>query len=932
MTIEKQLIQKVYYETFLTEQDSIQAPQILGEAYVNESENKFANISNIRFAQGEVYYHHKDFEAAIFKWEKVNNELALWAKKNIADSYFELGLFAKAEELYTSIQTKDCTLTMEVSLQLLSLYIEQNRLGLAFKVISEAVSFQPDYPNITAIARTFYEKQQDWNNAIELAVQEGIRTKSLHWFEILTDYVNQGFTKNMKPKYFYEALKILSTIDPIQFKQLISSLWDSYKQEPTYLVWIQNINHLFLHIEIDSYDEWNEISTLYQDTYCELITGQYLMHEIQELIPDLLTNWFSLTKTEQSLFVSAAVLSWNNVAPASLDSLLVKSAGALLSSSTIYDAIDLTDISNLFETIVVWAEKNDVDLGHPFTWLVREISDLNIKQLVVTGTSGNGKSSFINSILGENILVNSSATTTAFKDNDQTEITELTDLTIRKTSNSNDFYEMMAMPSKSELERKCIEFKLPCRFLRKNKFSFIAIPRLNEGTDKNDAAFDYLHAADGLVYVLSATSPLPDEELNALLYMREQVPNLQVHFVLNKIDTIVSDEAANRLINETQSNIRIHFPTARVFPYSSLNESSQQLSDLTESIISNFTNRDIKKERMLKLIWFIQKTITYLLNERVELENTLVKSVRWNKHILVKLNGFINNLTAIEKDKTRSITDSYRLTKEEIIHDFHEQIPELLRNCSDLVQEDSDFKLVHEELNSAMNERIQTYLQQMIVPKFTHSIQEWIETAHNEFIQSQSYLDEMSETFNNLYEEERMKLPCDFQLLDDWRRDVARMTNRIKVDEVNILLRSTPTQFFLKSAGKLFGNMQKNQSMLYNKYKHYIETEDYTDVTNTISKQFFLQFELFESALERDIMMFFKEPLSILKQTVENAHLEISTDEATLTKLRTNPETYHDPLTFFKLQLLQHKFMLNMNRKKDGVFSSKEEINKAPTI
>ena len=51
----------------------------------------------------------------------------------------------------------------------------------------------------------------------------------------------------------------------------------------------------------------------------------------------------------------------------------------------------------------------------------------------------------------------------------------------------------------------------------------------------------------------------------------------------------------------------------------------------------------------------------------------------------------------------------------------------------------------------------------------------------------------------------------------------------------------------------------KNQSMLANKYKQYIETEDYTEIAQTISKQFFLQFEVFEGALERDIMMFFKD-------------------------------------------------------------------------
>ena len=193
-----------------------------------------------------------------------------------------------------------------------------------------------------------------------------------------------------------------------------------------------------------------------------------------------------------------------------------------------------------------------------------------------------------------------------------------------------------------------------------------------------------------------------------------------------------------------------------------------------------------------------------------------------------------------------------------------------------------------------MNERVQKHVQQVLLPKFTGSIQEWIETAHNEFIQAQAYLDEMSETFNKLYKEERMKLPCDFKLLDDWNRDVARMTNRITVTNINILLRFTPTQFFLK-VPENYLVICKNQSMLANKYKQYIETEDYTEIAHTISKQFFLQFEVFEGALERDIMMFFKDPLNILKQNVDATQLEIQEDEQTLATLRSNPETYHDP-------------------------------------
>ncbi|MGQ8813921.1 tetratricopeptide repeat protein [Bacillus sp. NA_165.1] len=920
MTIENQFIQKVYYKTFLTEETSTPASEVLGEAYINESKNEFSNISNIRFAQGEFYYQNKDFEAAIFKWEKVNNALALWATKNIADAYFELGFLPKAEELYQSIQTEDTTLTMEVSLQLLSLYIEQDRLGLAFKTISEAVAFQPDYPNITAIARSFYEKQEDWNNAIELAVQEGIRTQSLHWFDTLINYINKGFTKNIKPEYFYESLKSLYAVDQAQFKELVIALWNSYQHESLYLPWIQSINHLFLHIETDNNDDWNEISTRYQETYFALITGNHFMHELNGLVPNLLTNWFSLTKAKDSLVVSAAVLAWNEVSPTTLESLLVKSAGSLLSNTSAEADVNMETVSHLFETIAVWAEKNDVDLSHQFTLLVHELCDLNITPLLIAGTSDHDKTSFVNSILGENILTETLTTPILFKDASQTEITEFTELDIRNIPNLDEFHQITATSAQSELEKKCIEIKLPSRFLRKNKFTFLLTPSIQEQLDKSNAYVEYLQAADSLVYVLNSSSPLHSKEIDTLIYLREQVPNLQIHFVLHTNNTTTNEKLISKL--------KIHFPDAQFFPYSPSQESSQQLGDVTESILSNLAKRDIEKERIEKLIWFTQKTIAYLINERVELENTLVKSVRWNKHISVKLTGFINNLTALEKDKIRSITESYLLTKEEITRDIHSQIPELLQSCSDLVQEDSDFKLVHEELNAAMNERVQKHVQQVLLPKFTGSIQEWIETAHNEFIQAQAYLDEMSETFNKLYKEERMKLPCDFKLLDDWNRDVARMTNRITVTNINILLRFTPTQFFLKSAGKLFGNMQKNQSMLANKYKQYIETEDYTEIAHTISKQFFLQFEVFEGALERDIMMFFKDPLNILKQNVDEAQLEIQEDEQTLATLRSNPETYHDPLALFKLQLLQHKFVLSTTKKHEDIFVS----NESPTV
>ena len=172
--------------------------------------------------------------------------------------------------------------------------------------------------------------------------------------------------------------------------------------------------------------------------------------------------------------------------------------------------------------------------------------------------------------------------------------------------------------------------------------------------DKNSSHFEYLQAADSLIYVLNSASPLHDEELDTLLYIREQVPNLQIKFVLQTIDTNTSENITNSI----KKKILVHFPE-HTFSLTPSQESSEQLGNVTDSILSNLTQRNVEKERIEKLLWFIQKTIAYLVNERVELENTLVKSVRWNKHILVKLDGFINNLTAIQKDKIRSITRNF---------------------------------------------------------------------------------------------------------------------------------------------------------------------------------------------------------------------------------------------------------------------------------
>ncbi|MGE7932810.1 dynamin family protein [Viridibacillus arvi] len=911
MRLEKQLIKKIYYETFLIENETHPPLQVLGEAYLNEQNNEISDGSYIRFAQGEFYYHHQDFESAIFKWEKVSNEFAPWAQKNIADAYFKLNQLSVAENVYTSITTDNKILMTEIILQLLSLYIEQNNINSAFAVIKEGVSLNPDYPNVTTIARSFYEEQQDFDSAVELAVNELIRTESLPWFEVLKEYIDKGFTKNISPDYFYQVLVTLNNVDQVQFTQIVSSLWHSYKNEQNYLLWLQTINEFFLQIEIHSSDIWDKISSLYEETYFELIQGQYMLNQLHDIIPNLLTNWLKVVNPSHSVFPSSAVLTWDEIFPSKIDSAHLKHAENLLSYS-INHVNGLEYSLHLFESITQWAQKNDLEMSNRFKWLVGELVDLRTNRILVTGTSGNGKASFINSILGENILENSTSNVVVFKNDAHTEINAITDSAITTTEDFSDYQTMMSLHRQTYGDRACVEFKLPCKFLIENKLTFVVTPSFNRNNDNRDETFEYLNSVDELFFVLNADSPFTDKERDILLSIQKHTPNLQIHFLLNKIDNIYSEAEIKRVLHDTQMRINAYFPHASIFPYSSLYTNRQQLNDLTEFIHFNFNHKNINTERTKKLLFFIRKTIKYLLNKRVEMENNIVDSIKWNEDMLVKLNGFINNLTSLEKEKTHLITESYRTMKYEIANDLTEHIPKILQSCSDLISEESDFGHIDIELNTAMNERVQKYLEQTVLPNLARSMQNWIAISNNEFLQSQSYLEEISEGLNSLCGENRIQLECDFKVLDDWHRDTDRMTTRIQMEEVNILRRFTPAQFLLKSAGKLFGVLPKNNAMLYNKYKQYLENEDYTDVTDSIINKFFLQFELFENALERDINIFFRNPYNVLEQAVENIHIEIQEKQDTLHIIKSNPEVYHDSITLFELRLRQCEVILNI--------------------
>lgn len=206
---------------------------------------------------------------------------------------------------------------------------------------------------------------------------------------------------------------------------------------------------------------------------------------------------------------------------------------------------------------------------------------------------------------------------------------------------------------------------------------------------------------------------------------------------------------------------------------------------------------------------------------------------------------------------------------------------------------------------------MQQFLYETVQPLFKKKFQSWVKKSELEFIESKKFLEEMTDGLNQLVGSELLNMECDFQVLNDWKRDMERMTNFVAYERENFFLRFTPSQFLLKSAGKLLGGLSQNKGFLANQYKKHIENEDFREVTKMIVNRFLQQLEIFERSLDRDIAMFFENPVHVLQSTVEHMTSEKEQYEQELQSLKSNPEKFYDPMILFQIRHRQFDW-LNM--------------------
>ncbi|MFC4387914.1 tetratricopeptide repeat protein [Gracilibacillus marinus] len=689
MTWENERIHKCYYQTIINESKKQgSAVKVLGEMYMEEMEKQTPNLSSIRFAQGEVYFLHQDYEAAIFKWQQpLEEELIPWAEKNIADAHMELGLLDDAEGLYQQVVTSSLVLQTEVLLQLFSLYVQQSNHEKAVSVIKEAVTLNPDYPNLTEIAKAYFEDRNDWDHAMELAFGEAIRTHSIYWIDVLSGYVQKGWNANRQPDYFSPLLIHLLQMDSARFENFTEVLWNSYKSSAYYLDWLHVINQLLTDLQHDLPFVWEKLPDLYQEAYFELISGQFLINDIAGLLQLHLANWLEITAESDAFMSATAILAWEETIPSMLDVEVIGRAAYLYENATSHRQDRINGVQ-IFDSIQAWATK------------------------------------------------------------------------------------------------------------------------------------------EGL--------------------------------------------------------------------YESLQEAIRPMENMEAA----------SPEKMYEVI---KTSIAFLLEQRVALEKGMEEDIHWNEDMLAMLEHTHEQIGAMEQKTVAYMTDSFHEMKDSLTKQVYTELPKQLQQSASIIQEDSDFSTIQQDLNEEMNRRIVRFMNQFVNNDVKHKVHEWLDGCKREFREHQVACDELSHALNQQFGEEKIALQCDGKVLEDWQRDLERISRgSLRLQKVNLFNRNTASQLLLKGAGKLIGSFSKNNDMLYQKYRSYVENEDYNQVVKDLLDPFLQQLEFFEGSIEWDVSRFFSQPLEIIKVEMEHGEAEMESHTSALQKMHENPETYRDPLTLFELRLYQY--------------------------
>ena len=449
--------------------------------------------------------------------------------------------------------------------------------------------------------------------------------------------------------------------------------------------------------------------------------------------------------------------------------------------------------------------------------------------------------------------------------------------------------------------------------LQDHAITLIDSPGFNDLREDENPTKNFAFLADTLLFVLSADAPFRKTERNIVFELMGENPSLGVDFLLNKMDYVEEDEV-EEVLEDLSRKVKKHFNQAVIIPFSS--EEPEDYLGRLEEFIKTKTNKllnsdDFFLERSNKVFpWYYQllnsfnmereKAILHLqssvkeIQEQIQLLQTVKREAYRTQ---VEILGWVNN--EFEKKKLR------------LISELKGKVPKWIKNCSSLVHADSDFKHLHHHLNVEMNREVERLLRFHIMPNFRRDIEEWLDGCVKKVSTIASQKEEIENILSFIIKGARIHLdvyPVN-EIIEFQRQHQTEIIKTIQFEQVDIMTKFNVKNALLMGAGRLFGKFNSTNTLLYDQFIRYIETENFEDVVKSYQEMILLHFFDFHSPILKELESICKDVTRTIEGFIMNVSETLDTTKLELYQFLTKPELIDDPIHLLNIQLRRQEIL-----------------------
>ncbi|MFN8671763.1 MAG: dynamin family protein [Candidatus Sericytochromatia bacterium] len=419
-------------------------------------------------------------------------------------------------------------------------------------------------------------------------------------------------------------------------------------------------------------------------------------------------------------------------------------------------------ISNIIKELLDFFQENSYKKN--ILTLLKDKLDKNELNLTVLGEFNRGKSTFVNSLIGANILPSGLTPTTSSINILKYSTNSYLKAFYKNKSEKDFLLEKNTFDSLDYENINYLEIGSNSDFLK--NIIIVDTPGVNDiNEQKLEVTYNYIPNSDAVIFLLDAEQILSKSEFNFLQSKILTADIDKIIFVINKIDNLeLTPDSLNNPIEEvieyTKNKLSNYFSNPIIIPYSAKNAlkyivdnnkaalEKTNYPNLLKAIEENILE---KKEAIL-----IDRTTNNIIN----LIKKNINDLELDKSLFIKnIDELENNLNYIKNSK-----NDLEKKVEKLINSFEKDIKDIKETEKNNLREFSLelIKNIRKDFSEISYQDIKTYLHSFIQDKFKEQIEsQEIEIKSIILKIYQKYMENLGKLFEDLKKELNLKVSFD---------------------------------------------------------------------------------------------------------------------------------------------------------------------------